>query len=197
MSAQTTVAGVILAGGLARRMHHQDKGLILYRGRPLITYAIDALAGATSEIIINANRNLDNYRQFGHRVVPDPTNAFDGPLAGILSAMRHTDAEILAVLPCDSPLICGEHVLRLLAARAEHDDDDIAAAHDGERLHPVVLALKTSLQDSLQTYLASGERKIERWLMQHRLAQVDFSATPAIFANLNTPEQLAALEAQP
>jgi molybdopterin-guanine dinucleotide biosynthesis protein A len=176
-------------------MHNQDKGLILYRGRPLVCYAIDALAGAVSEIIINANRHLNRYRAFGRPVVPDLTAGFDGPLAGILAAMRHTEAEVLAVLPCDSPLILAEHVDKLLATRAEHDAD-IAAAHDGERLHPVFLALKTDLKDSLQEYLSHGGRKADRWLELHRLVPADFSATPEIFANVNTMAELAALEAQ-
>jgi molybdopterin-guanine dinucleotide biosynthesis protein A len=196
MNEQTTVAGVILAGGLARRMNNQDKGLILYHGRPLVCYAIDALAGAMSEIIINANRNLEQYRRFGLPVVPDQTASFDGPLAGILTAMLHTGAEVLVVLPCDSPLIRAEHVQKLLSARAEHDAD-IATAHDGERLHPVFLALKTGLKDSLQNYLNHGERKLDRWLQQHRFVLVDFSATPHIFTNVNTMTELAALEAFP
>ncbi|MEC4749200.1 molybdenum cofactor guanylyltransferase MobA [Methylomicrobium sp. Wu6] len=195
MSARTTVAGVILAGGLARRMSNRDKGLILYHGRPLVCYAIDALAGAASEIIISANRNLEQYRLFGPPVVQDQTAGFDGPLAGILTALLHTRAEILVVLPCDSPLVKPEHVRKLLAARADHDAD-VAAAHDGERLHPVFLALKTALKDSLQNYLASGERRIDRWLEQHQLALADFSATPDIFVNLNTMADLNALEAQ-
>jgi len=195
MKAQTTVAGVILAGGLARRMNHQDKGLILYHGRPLVCYAIDALTGAVPEIIINANRNLERYREFGPPVVPDQSASFDGPLAGILTAMRHTEAEVLVVLPCDSPLIQPEHVQKLLAARAECDAD-IAVAHDGERLHPVFLALKTRLKDSLQAYLAGGERRIDRWLERHRLVLADFSATPNIFINLNTMTELTALEEQ-
>ena len=195
MNKQTTVAGVILAGGLARRMNNQDKGLILYHGRPLVCYAIDALAGTVSEIIISANRNIELYRQFGPPVMPDLTATFDGPLAGILTAMLHTEAEVLVVLPCDSPLILTEHVQKLLTVRAEHDAD-IAAAHDGERLHPVFLALKTAMKDSLQSYLASGERRIDRWIEQHRLVLADFSATPEIFINVNTMTQLNALETQ-
>lgn len=194
MNKQTTVAGVILAGGLARRMNNQDKGLILYHGRPLVCYAIDALASAMSEIIINANRNIEQYGQFGRPVVPDQTASFDGPLAGILTAMLHTRAEVLVVLPCDSPLIRTEHVLKLLEARTD-GDAEIAAAHDGERLHPVFLALKTGLKDSLQDYLSRGERKIDRWLEQHKLVLADFRATPNIFTNVNTMTELAALEA--
>lgn len=195
MNHRTTTAGVILAGGRARRMHNQDKGLIQYRGRPLVCYAIDALAGAVSEIIINANRHPDRYRALGRPVVPDLTAGFDGPLAGILAAMRHTEAEVLVVLPCDSPLILTEHIEKLLAARDEHDAD-IAAAHDGEHLHPVFLALKTDLKNSLQEYLSRGERKVGHWIGQHRLVLADFSATPEIFANVNTMSELAALETQ-
>jgi molybdopterin-guanine dinucleotide biosynthesis protein A len=192
---KTTLAGVILAGGLARRMKSRDKGLVPYHGRPLVCYAIDALAGTVPEIIVNANRNLDQYRRFGRPVISDRTASFDGPLAGILTAMLHTEAEVLVVLPCDSPLIKSEHVQKLLATRAEHDAD-IAAAYDGERLHPVFLALKTGLKDSLQDYLNRGERKIGRWLEQHRLVHADFSATPEIFANVNTMTELNALESQ-
>lgn len=195
MNLQTTMAGVILAGGLGRRMNNQDKGLIRYHGRPLIAYAIDALAGAVPEIIINANRNLEQYRQFGPPVVPDQTQSFDGPLAGVLTAMLHTSAEVLVVLPCDSPLILTEHVQKLLAVRAEQNAD-VAAVHDGERLHPVFLALKTSLKKNLEDYLASGERKIDRWIEQQKLVLVDFSDTPDIFINVNTMTELNTLEAQ-
>ncbi len=195
MKKQTTVAGVILAGGLARRMDNQDKGLILYHGRPLVCYALAALIGAAPEILINANRNLEQYRRFGAPVVPDQTASFDGPLAGILTAMLYTRAEVLVVLPCDSPMILGEHVQKLLATRAEHDAD-VAVAHDGKRLHPVFLALRTALKDSLQSYLAGGGRKVEHWLAQQRLVLADFSATPDIFINVNTMTELTALEAQ-
>ncbi|MGR8942524.1 MAG: molybdenum cofactor guanylyltransferase MobA [Gammaproteobacteria bacterium] len=195
MNDQTTVSGVILAGGLARRMNNQDKGLIQYRGRPLIAYAIDALAGVVPEIIINANRNLEQYRQFGRPVVSDQTASFDGPLAGILTAMLHIEADVLVVLPCDSPLIRPEHVQKLMMARAEHDAD-VAVAHDGERLHPVFLALRTRLKNSLEDYLARGERKIDRWLEQHKRVLADFSDTPDIFINVNTMTELTALEAQ-
>jgi molybdopterin-guanine dinucleotide biosynthesis protein A len=195
MKDQTTVAGVILAGGLAKRMNNEDKGLIQYHDRPLIAYAIDALAGTVPEIMINANRNLEQYRRFGKPIVCDLTPSFDGPLAGILTAMLHTDAKVLVVLPCDSPLIKPEHVQKLISARVENDAD-VAVAYDGERLHPVFLAIKTRLKESLQDYLARGERKLDHWLKQHNLVLVDFSGTPNIFANINTMIELKALETQ-
>jgi molybdopterin-guanine dinucleotide biosynthesis protein A len=194
MNSQTKVTGVILAGGLARRMNKQDKGLVSFKGRPMVSYAIAALAPLVDHIVINANRSSEQYRQFGWPVVADQTDGFDGPLAGVLSAMTHTDADVLLVIPCDSPLIKAEHLQKLLVARAENDAD-VAVAFDGERLHPVFLAIKTTLKTSLQDYLASGQRKMAVWLEQQNMVQVDFSNEPEIFSNINTMAELSALEA--
>ncbi|MDD5412620.1 MAG: molybdenum cofactor guanylyltransferase MobA, partial [Methylobacter sp.] len=78
--------------------------------------------------------------------------------------------------------------------RAENDAD-VAVAFDGERLHPVFLAIKTTLKTSLQDYLASGQRKMAVWLEQQNMVQVDFSNEPEIFSNINTMAELSALEA--
>lgn len=195
MNNSAKITGVILAGGLARRMNHQDKGLVCYRGHPLVSYAIAALAPLVEETIINANRHHEQYQAFGLRVVADQTDSFDGPLAGILTAMINTDAEVLLVVPCDAPLMTTAHLQTLLTTRAELNAD-VAVAFDGERLHPVFLAIHTRLQTSLQDYLASGERKVQTWLAQHKTIPVDFSASPEIFTNLNTLTDLSSLEAQ-
>lgn len=194
MNNQTKITGVILAGGLGRRMNNQDKGLINYKGRPMVSYAIAALTTVADQAIINANRNQEQYRQFGLPVVTDQTGTFDGPLAGVLTAMIHAETDILVVMPCDSPLIKAEHLQKLLATRAE-SDADVAVAFDGERLHPVFLAIKTSLKISLQDYLASGQRKADRWLEQQKMVKADFSNEPEIFANINTLTELSELEA--
>ena len=191
---QTKIAGVILAGGLARRMNNQDKGLIPYKGRPLVSYAIAALTDVTDQVLINANRNREHYQAFGLPVVADQTDNFDGPLAGVLTAMIYTDADVLMVIPCDSPLIKAEHLQKLLTARAENVAD-VAVAFDGVRLHPVFLAIKTSLKTGLENYLASGQRKVGDWLEQQKTVTADFSNEPEIFFNINTLTELSALEA--
>ncbi|MCK9619992.1 MAG: molybdenum cofactor guanylyltransferase [Methylobacter sp.] len=193
MNSQTKVTGVILAGGRARRMNNQDKGLVNFKGRPMVSYAIAALAPVVDCLLINANRNIDQYRQFGWPVISDRTDSFDGPLAGILTAMDHADADVLVVIPCDSPLIKTEHLQKLLLTRAENNAD-VAVAFDGVRLHPVFLAIKTSLQTSLQDYLANGHRKVAVWLDRQNLIQVDFSNEPEIFCNVNTMTELSVLE---
>lgn len=192
MSGQNKVSGVVLAGGLARRMGQQDKGLMLFKNRLLVSYALQAMTPLTNELFISANRNQGQYRQLGYPVITDNNDCFDGPLAGILAAMQIVHNPVLLIMPCDSPLLTTEHVERLLANFA--DDIDIAVAFDGERLHPVFVVLKTNLQSDLQAYLESGERKLQVWFKRHRSIEVDFSDSPQVFANINTPEQLLALE---
>jgi molybdopterin-guanine dinucleotide biosynthesis protein A len=187
--------GVILAGGLARRMNQLDKGLVCYQGRPLVSYAIAALTPLVQELIINANRHHEQYQQFGLPVLADQNDRFDGPLAGILTAMIHTDAEVLLIVPCDAPLIQSQHLQKLLNARVSLDAD-VAVASDGERLHSVFLAIHSRLQTSLENYLASGQCKVQTWLALQNTVSVDFSDTPEIFTNINTLTDLSVLEAK-
>ena len=192
MSDQNKVSGVVLAGGQARRMQQQDKGLVLFKQRPLVSYPIEALAAVADDLLISANRNQAIYQQWQYPVISDATDDFDGPLAGILAAMDYVDAEILLVLPCDSPLFTAQHLQQLLAGLTEQFD--IAVADDGERLHPVFLAIRTELKASLKAYLASGERRLQNWIFQHRVNQVDFSQQAQIFTNVNTLAELEMLE---
>ncbi len=187
------ITGVILAGGRGRRMGGQDKGLIRFRGSPLASYALEALDSVAAHILINANRNREAYARFGYPVVSDRTDSFDGPLAGLLSAMRAAETPYVLTVPCDSPLVTGQ-LLERLCRTMQETGAELCAAHDGERLHPVFLLAERCLADSLDRYLAKGQRKIDLWFEQHRLALADFSDHPELFANINTPEELAALE---
>lgn len=193
MNEQKKITGVVLAGGLARRMNKQDKGLVDYHNRPMVSYAVEAMKQVADTVFINANRNIADYECFGCKVISDQTDSFDGPLAGVLSAMIHANSEILCVMPCDSPLIKAEHLQQLITAL--HDNKaDIAVAFDGERMHPVFLALKTTLQSSLNNYLQQGNRKIDLWLEQHKLVTVDFSQQAEVFLNINTLSELESLQ---
>lgn len=194
MSDQNKVSGVVLAGGQARRMQQQDKGLVLFKQRPLVSYPIAALAAVTNHLVISANRNQAIYQQWQYPVISDASDDFDGPLAGILAALEYLDAEVLLVLPCDSPLFTAAHLQQLLDGLTEQFD--IAVAYDGERLHPVFLAVRTQLKASLQAYLASGERRLQNWIFQHRVNPVDFSQQAQIFSNVNTLAELERLEAE-
>ncbi|MDD5271320.1 MAG: molybdenum cofactor guanylyltransferase [Methylovulum sp.] len=195
MKNKEKVTGVILAGGLARRMGHQDKGLISFKGQPLVSHAISAMWPVVDELLINANRNLEIYRQFGLPVISDQSDSFDGPLAGILTAMLYSQTGVLLVMPCDSPLMRVELLQGLVDSRYEHNAE-VAVAVEGGRWHPVFLALKTTLREDLQAYLASGQRKVEAWLARHSTVTVDFSLQAEVFVNVNTLEELSRLEGQ-
>ncbi|ATG89268.1 molybdenum cofactor guanylyltransferase MobA [Methylomonas koyamae] len=193
MSGQNKVSGVVLAGGLARRMQHRDKGLILFGDRPLVSYALAALAPLAQTLLISANRNQEQYRGFGYRVISDANPTFDGPLAGILAALQAAPAQVLLTAPCDSPFVRTEHFQKLLDA-LHGSTADIAVAFDGERLHPVFAAIRTHLQADLQDYLLRGERKLQVWFRRHAMVEVDFGTVPEVFANINSPAELEALQ---
>jgi molybdopterin-guanine dinucleotide biosynthesis protein A len=191
----TTVTAVVLAGGRASRMGGQDKGLIPLADRPMVAYAVEALLPQVGELIINANRNLDAYRGLGHDVVSDGLGEFFGPLAGLLAALEAVDTPFVVTAPCDSPLLPSTYVARMHAA-VERNNADLSVAHDGRRLQPVFALVRTTLMESLRNYLLSGERKIDRWFARHDAALADFSDRPSMFRNINTREELTALEVE-
>ena len=189
------LTGVILAGGQARRMHGQDKGLLQLNNTSLISLIIDRFEDQVGTILINANRNLDEYGQFQYPVISDALSGYCGPLAGIASALQSCKTDYLVTVPCDSPFIPEDLVIRL-AASMQEQQADISVAMTGERMQPVFSMIKTDLLSSLQNYLGSGERKIDKWYSQHPLAKTDFSDQPDPFMNINTPEQLRQVEMQ-
>ncbi len=191
MTHEIKMSAVILAGGQARRMEGQDKGLLLYQDKPLVTYALNAVKGICDDMMISANRNLIEYQSLGYRVVSDQRSGFNGPLAGIEAAMSEAKEPYLLVLPCDSPLMTSTDMLRLKQALiCDLDDLDLVIVHDGQRVHPVFMAVKTHLKDHLTNYLDQGQRKLMLWCQQHRMATVDFSDRLQAFENINTPEGL-------
>lgn len=186
------ITAVILAGGEARRMHGKDKGLIMLGDEPMVKYILGIMQPQVGHILINANRNIDDYAQYQYPVISDSLGGFCGPLAGIATAMAHTETDYLVSTPCDSPFIPKDLVQRLAK---NIGDNEIAVAHSGERMQPVFSLLQTSLLDSLQDYLNAGERKIDRWFNIHSYTEVDFSDHPQAFININTPTELEKAEA--
>jgi len=174
-------------------MGGEDKGLIPLAGQPMIEHVLARFRPQVDELLINANRNQERYGRYGHRVVGDTLADYQGPLAGILTAMRAVAHPWLAVVPCDGPLLPVDLVRRLLHT-AQAEQAEIAVAHDGKRMQPVVALLRCALQDSLQDFLDQEGRKIDTWYAQHALAIVDLSDCPEAFTNVNTPEERAALE---
>jgi molybdenum cofactor guanylyltransferase len=189
------ITAVILAGGKARRMDGEDKGLITLQGRPMIDYIISAMRPQAGDIIINANRNAEQYGAFGLPVVADMLGDYFGPLVGMATGMHTTDKPYIVTVPCDSPFIPGTLVETLYRA-LEDQQADISVAHDGARMQPVFALLRCELLPGLLAYLDEGGRKIDTWYDRHRLALADFSGSPDTFMNLNTPEDRIALESR-
>ena len=186
------ITGLILAGGAARRMGGGDKGLTELAGKPLIEYALARLAPQVDAIIINANRNVARYADYGHPVVTDQRQGFQGPLAGMASGLKAAETEFMVCAPCDSPLLPEDLVGRLFRQLREQDAE-LSVAHNGERLQPVFTLMRAALADSLLAFLDGGGRKIDQWFQRHQLAVADFSDQPAAFSNVNSPEELDAM----
>ncbi|BAJ00087.1 molybdenum cofactor guanylyltransferase MobA [Shewanella violacea] len=182
------IDAVILAGGMARRMGGNDKGLVELNSQPMIKHTIDRIKPQVKQILINANRNQTRYAEFGFPVISDEDTGYLGPLAGMITAMANTQADYLLVVPCDCPLLPSDLVPRMLA-QVEHQGADLAVASDGKREQPVVLLLKPSLRDSMKAFLDAGERKVELWYTKHDRVVTDFSDQANAFVNVNTPEQ--------
>ena len=187
------ITAVILAGGKGRRLQGSDKGLVLFKGRPIIEYILEIITPQVSQILINANRNLDSYASYGYPVISDALSDFQGPLAGFSIAMSKAATSHLLTLPCDGPFLSDDYVLRMCQV-LDKEKAELAVAYDGARMQPVHALIPTTLLDSLEEFLQSGDRKIDRWYAKHNVALVDFSDTPEIFHNINTEEQLQTLE---
>lgn len=191
----TGTTGVILAGGRARRMGGEDKGLVNLAGRPMAAWILERLAPQCDTLIINANRNAARYRQLGAPVIADGIEDYAGPLAGMAAALATVSTPWIVTVPCDGPFLSPDLVTRLHAARLR-DDAELAVAHDGERMQPVYALLPTALNHSLEAFLAAGGRKIDRWYAEHRVALADFSDATDTFVNVNTPEDRDEVEKQ-
>ena len=190
MNAVHRTVGLVLAGGLARRMGGVDKGLQAWQGRPLVQHVLDALRPQAGRLLVSANRHAQAYAAFGWPVLPDPPGlAFAGPLAGMLAGLQALDEgeEWLLTAPCDAPRLPCDLAERLLAAAAPHG---LAFAQAG-REHPTHALLHARLRSSLAAHLQGGGRAVLRWMRSqpHGVARFDDESA---FANFNHLDDLHA-----
>ena len=204
MIVQQDITGLVLAGGLGTRMGRSDKGMLSLHGQPLVRHVLQRLAPQVGQLAISANAHAAAYARFGLPVWPDLLPGQLGPLAGLHSGMQHARTPYLLTVPCDSPLLPPDLAARLAAGLREHDADlaiavteelDAATGRRVRRPHPVFCLVKTSALPQLDAYLAAGERRMRTWHGPLKLAEVLFE-NGAAFGNLNTPAELAALQAQ-
>ncbi len=190
------VTGLVLAGGQGSRMGGVDKGLAPFRGRPMVAHVLARLAPQVDEILVNANRNLEAYAAFGHRIVADEIPGFAGPLAGFERGLAHARGDLVATVPCDSPFLPEDLVARLRAG-LESAGADLAVARTGDQPHPVFCLMRRRVHGSLERFLASGPRKIDKWYAGLAVVEVAFDDEAGAFANINTRDELADLEKPP
>ena len=187
------ISAIILSGGRATRMNGLDKGLVQLQQKPLIAHVIARLKPQVDEIFINANREIAQYQVFGLPVLKDENEEFIGPLAGFSLGLQHAKHDYVLTVPCDSPLLPLDLVQRLMAALLEHGADIVVASSDSNA-HPVFCLMRKTMLPSLLAYIESGERRVSAWQKSQQYIEVDFSDCNDAFTNLNTFDNLAALE---
>ena len=194
------IAGVILAGGLSRRMGGGDKGLLDLAGHSMIGRVVAALQPQVGAMVLNANGDPARFASLGLPVAPDTIDGFVGPLAGVLAGMRWAERHVaaarwIASVSSDAPFLPADLVQRLHGAVAGKPHA-IAIAQSAGELHPVIGLWPVAHADDLEAALKSGVRKVLRWTDTHGTVPVDFApvsiAGRAVdpFFNANTPEEL-------
>lgn len=187
------ITAVILAGGRGMRMGGMDKGLADYQDQPMIEHILSRITPQVDQVMINANRNLDRYEQYGVPVITDKTDQFDGPLAGMQAGMRHAKHDWILSVPCDSPLLPLDLANRLSQAIQTmqtliHSPSMLAIARSVSGTHPVFCLMPRQLGNDLDVFLQSGQRRVSAWQDRHPHVFVDFKDEQA-FTNINQLQQ--------
>ena len=191
--------GLVLAGGLARRMGGGDKIMLTIGGTKILDRVLERVRPQCTKLILNANGDPARFAATGLAVVHDETQDFSGPLAGILAglgwaAANMPDIAYVASVPGDCPFLPRDLVTRLHAAR-EAEGRPLACAQSGDWRHPVVGLWPLALRDDLRRALNEGLRKIEVWTARHGVALATWPDKPVDpFFNVNTPQDAAAAE---
>ena len=178
---------LLLSGGRGQRMGGRDKGLVQWRGRPLIAWLHDLTRPLSDDLIISCNRNNEHYAPYADQLVADADQNFQGPLAGIRAGMAAARHEQMLVLPCDAPLVDRALIESLLA----HAGSQPVVIRQGSYWQPLFCLLPTRLKDDLEHVWQSGERSPQRWFGRLSPIAVDCPLEDGRLANLNTPETLA------
>jgi molybdopterin-guanine dinucleotide biosynthesis protein A len=194
------IPGVLLAGGLARRMGGGDKPMRQIGGRTILERVIARLKPQCDELILNANGDPARFAAFGLPVISDTVKDFPGPLAGILAALdwaavNRPDVEFMLSAAADCPFLPRDLVSRLHQARLAEGAQLAVAASDGQS-HPVIGLWSVALRDELrQALVVEDIRKIDRWTARYKLATVTWPTEPLDpFFNANTMDDIAEAE---
>jgi molybdopterin-guanine dinucleotide biosynthesis protein A len=200
MTRQEGVVGVLLAGGLSRRMGGGDKCLRPLAGKPILEHVIDRIKPQVGTLVLNANGDPARFADYDLPVAADLVEGFAGPLAGVLTGLRwaaehRPDCPWVATVATDAPFLPRDLGSRLVQA-VEAEAADMACAASNGRSQPVIGLWPVRLADALEEALVERDiRKVDLWTAEYKLAQVDFPVDGIDpFFNTNRPEDLAQAE---
>lgn len=191
--------GVVLAGGLSRRMEGQEKALMKIGGKPLITHVADRFSRQVPQVLINANGDPDRYDFLGLPVQADTVAGFAGPLAGVLAAMRwaqeNSNATHIVTAAADTPFFPDDYVDQMMNS-VQMDTVEIVIARSNDRNHPVFALWPVRLADDLEHFLTvEKENKVMLFADRYSVSTVTFEARDIDpFFNVNTPADLEQAE---
>lgn len=183
---------LLLSGGRGHRLGGRDKGLVEWRGRPLIAWLHERVRPVTDDLIISCNRNAERYATWADQLVRDDTPDFQGPLAGIRAGLAVARHDQVLILPCDAPLVDDALIAELLAAAGEHP----VMVRQGRFWEPLFCVLPRAVLPVLDAGWQAGERSPQRILNTLNPVAVDCAEGDPRLANLNTAELLDRTEPQ-
>ncbi|MEE1926438.1 molybdenum cofactor guanylyltransferase MobA [Pseudomonas sp. 148P] len=179
---------LILAGGRGQRMGGRDKGLLAWRGEPLIAHLQRTVRPLTDDLIISCNRNAEAYRPYADQLVHDQQTDFPGPMAGVLAGLRAARHDWLLVLACDAPQV-DRALLESLLALADDPHTPVMVRQAGH-WQPMFSLIPRALTPTLSAAWESGERSLSWVLRGGPLLALECAEDDPRLANFNTPEYL-------
>ncbi|AMB85694.1 molybdenum cofactor guanylyltransferase [Pseudomonas agarici] len=183
------VSIVVLAGGRGQRMGGQDKGLLEWRGRPLIAHLHATARTLTDDLVISCNRNSQRYAIYADRLVADDSDDFPGPLAGIRAALAVARHSHLLVLPCDVPRVDRNLLQAMIDAAGQHPEQPLMV-RQGEHWEPLLCVIPVALAGAFERAWASGERSPRKVMLPLQALALQCPANDPRLANLNTAQLL-------
>lgn len=180
---------LLLAGGQGQRMGGRDKGLIVWRGEPLIKHLQRLTRPLTDDLIISCNRNHAQYRLLADQLVHDDQGDFPGPYAGIRAGLAVARHDFLLVMPCDTPLLDAELLQSLRQTAANHPGKP-AMVRQGEQWEPLLCCIPVVHREVFEQHWLQGQRSPRRTLAELGAVALQCEANDPRLANLNTPDLL-------
>jgi len=189
MIGMTDFSALVLCGGQGRRMGGEDKGLLLWRGKPMIQWITQTLRPLTDELITSCNRNLDSYRAYGDAIVTDSDTDYPGPLAGIRAGLAISRHDYLLVLPCDAPLVDTNLLLALIECAKTEVNRPVMVRQNGV-WQPLFCVIPKQLSAAIERAWNEGQRSPRELLLSLNARALDCDANDIRLSNVNTLEQL-------